>query len=109
MRGGVALPKSKLVLEIVKHYAAQNGPLTLAELKETFPDSLLKPFGVVASLEEANPSNFSGHKRYYVDEPIMLSDGPAAVCTQWRAGSIKNLIACAEDLGYKISSTGDGC
>lgn len=107
--GGVALPKSKLVLEIVKHYAAQNGPLTLAELKETFPDSLLKPFGVVASLEEANPSNFSGHKRYYVDEPIMLSDGPAAVCTQWRAGSIKNFIACAEDLGYKISSTGDGC
>ena len=103
------MPKARLVLEIVKHYADLNAPLTLAELKEAFPDGLLKPFGVVASLEAASPSNFSGHKRYYIDEPVMLSDGPAAVCTQWRAGSIKNFIACAEDLGYKISSTGDGC
>ena len=108
--GGVNLPKSRLVLEIVTHYAAENGPLTLAKLKEIFPDELQGgTFGVVAPLPAAAPSNFKGHKRYYTDEAVILSDGPAAVCTQWRADNILKFIAHAEKLGYIISSTGPAC
>ncbi len=103
--GGVNLPKSRLVLEIVTHYAAENGPLTLTQLKEVFPDKLQGNFGVVASLADAMPSNFKGHKRYYTDEAVILADGPAAVCTQWRADNITGFIARAEKLGYIISST----
>lgn len=104
--GGVNLPKSRLVLEIVTHYAAENGPLTYAKLKEVFPDELQGgTFGVFAPLGDASPSNFKGHKRYYTDEAVMLSDGPVAVCTQWRADNIVGFIACAEKLGYIISST----
>lgn len=104
--GGVNLPKSRLVLEIVTHYAAENGPLTFARLKEAFPDELQGgTFGVFAPLGAASPSNFKGHKRYYTDEAVMLSDGPVAVCTQWRADNIAGFIACAEKLGYIISST----
>ena len=95
--GGVNLPKSRLVLEIVTHYAAENGPLTLAKLKEIFPDELQGgTFGVVAPLPAAAPSNFKGHKRYYTDEAGILPDGPPAVCTQWRADNILKFIAHAE-------------
>lgn len=100
------LPKSRLVLEIVTHYASQNSPLTFAKLKEVFPDELQGgTFGVIAPLDVAMPKNFKGHKRYYIDEAIALEDGPVAVCTQWRSDNIVNFIACAEKLGYIISST----
>lgn len=94
------------MLEIVTHYAAENGPLTLAKLKEAFPDELQGgTFGVVAPLSAAAPSNFKGHRRYYTDEAVILADGPVAVCTQWRSDNIVSFIACAEKLGYIISST----
>lgn len=79
-------------------------PITLAELQRIFPKGLAPSFETVEALDKADASNFNGHKRYYTDKPIDLSDGPAAVCNQWRADTINDFIACAEKLGYKISS-----
>lgn len=108
--GGINLPKSRLVLEIVTHYAKKKAPITLRELKKVFPDSLLPgKLCVVETLTAADKSNFKGRKRYYTDEAVVLSDGPVAVCTQWRADNILNFIDCAEKLGYSISSTGPTC
>ena len=104
--GNSDLPKNRLVLEIVTHYAETHMPLSLAELKQIFPDSLQGTFGVITSLADAQPEKFKGYKRYYTEKPIMLSDGPCAVSNQWRANNIDEFIAAAEKLGYKISSTG---
>lgn len=102
---GVNLPKSRLVLDIVTHYVSENGPLTLNRLKEIFPDELQGTFGVITALSTAMSSNFKGHKRYYTDEAIVLSDGPVAVCNQWRYDNIASFIKYAEKLGYIINST----
>lgn len=105
--GGQNLPKGRLVLEVVTHYAQRNKPLSLEELKSIFPDSL-QPGRIcaVASLAEADPVNYAGHTRYYLDSPITLADGPAVVCNQWRKENIPSFISIAEKLGYSISSTG---
>ena len=95
------------MLEIVSHYAKANAPASLPELKKAFPDNLQPgALCVVESLAAANVSNFKGHRRYYLDEPIDLPDGPAVVCDQWRKNNIAPFIARAEELGYTISSTG---
>lgn len=103
--GTQSLPKSRLVLEVVTHYAQTHMPITLEELQQVFPKGLIPSFETVEALDKADASNFKGHKRYYTDEPIQLSDKPAAVCNQWRADSIERFIALAEKLGYIIVST----
>lgn len=103
--GGKNLPKNRLVLEVVTHYAAEHPSLTLSELQDIFPNKLQGSFGVVVALKDADPANFKGYKRYYTDDPIILTDGPVAVSTQWNGEIIKGFIAVAESLGYIISST----
>jgi hypothetical protein len=105
--GGGNLPKGRLVLEIVTHYASERAPqLSFPELKNAFPDELQGgTFGVFAPLDSADASNFKGHKRYYTDKAISLADGPVAVCDQWHVNNIDLFIKGAEKLGYLISST----
>jgi hypothetical protein len=97
------------VLEVVTHYALRNAPLPLNELKTAFPDNLQPGrICVVSSLSDAQPENFAGHARYYLDSPIKLSDCHAVVCNQWRKDNLPAFISVAEKLGYKISSTEQG-
>jgi len=105
-KGNSNLPKNRLVLEIVGHYAAKHPTITLDELKQIFPDTIQGgTFGVFAPIELADSSNFKGHKRYYTEEAISLTDCSVAVSNQWRAENISAFIDCAEQLGYKISSS----
>jgi len=101
----VVLPKGRLVLEIVAHYAAgQTRQVSIADLKTAFPDMLQGgTFGVFAPIESAGSENFSGHKRYFTDTPINLADGQVAVCSQWKVDNLENFIDHAAKLGYSIA------
>ena len=106
----MSLTKSRLVFEIVRHYAQTNSPITLAKLQQIFPAEIVgQGFNVVEAWDKAQPENFKGHKRYMVnaDQKLNLDDGPAAVCNQWKIGNIEKFIARATELGYVISSTED--
>jgi len=100
---GSNLPKSGLVLDIISHYATTHCGLTLEELKNAFPDKLQGTLGVVASLEDAQPKNYSGHKRFYINKPIELANGLGAVCNYWHYKNIDVFITHAEKHGYKIT------
>jgi hypothetical protein len=98
---GENLPKSRLVLDIIKHYADKHPGVSLKDLQEAFPSKLQgRNFSVITPLADA--SDFKGHKRYFTDDPIDLNDGPAAVCNQWRLDNIDAFIDCAKELGYQI-------
>ena len=102
--GGKNLPKNRLVLEVVAHYAAERKFFSLPDLKNIFPDNIQGTFGVVASLDDANAENAKGYKRYFTDNAIHLEDGPVAVCNQWRADNLAAFIDCAQKLEYEITA-----
>jgi hypothetical protein len=104
--GGANLGKSRLVLEIVKHYAKTHEGLSLAGLQKEFPASLIESTFEVASSAET-VGDRTGY--YYAGDPIVLVDGQTAyVCNQWRIGTIGGFIGHAESLGYGVASTGGG-
>ena len=104
--GGYNLPKGRLVLEVVAHYAAERSPqATFTELKDAFPDELQgSSYGVFASLDSAGSENFKGRQRYFTNNAIELADGAVAVCSQWTLEKVNSFISHAENLGYTVQA-----
>ena len=103
---GVAnLGKGPLVRAIVAKYVEDNPDVTFKQLKDIFPDTLMKRFGVFANETEAK--KLSGNKpRYFMKEEQMIKikgqKEQIAICNQWTATLIEPFIAVAKNLGYKI-------
>ena len=98
--------KGPLVRAIVAKYVEDYPDTTYKQLKEVFPDTLMKRFGVFANETEAK--KLSGSKpRYFLKAEQMIKikgqKEPIAICNQWTAVLIAPLILKAvKELGYKI-------
>ena len=103
--GEDGLGKGPLVRVVVAKYVEDNPDTTHKQLKEIFPDTLMKRFGVFANETEAK--KLSGNKpRYFLKPEQMIKikgqKEPIAICNQWTAALIEPFIKVAKELGYKI-------
>lgn len=96
--------KSGVVLAVVKQHVNVNPGITLAELKEAFPDTLLRRFGIAQEISTAN-TIANGGARYFTknDQQITVSDATVVVCNQITSDNIKPFISRAGELGYTIT------
>jgi hypothetical protein len=107
---GVVLGKGRLVLALVKRYAADHPGVDFPALREAFPDNLQAESPVqfsslrcvVAPLDKLSPAE---QKRFFVGvgEPTRLADGTkVAVSSQWNRFNIRHVLERAEALGYPV-------
>ena len=97
--------KGPLVRAVVAKYGEDHPDTTYKQLKEIFPDTLMKRFGVFAN--EAEAKKLSGSKpRYFLKPEQMIKikgqKEPIAICNQWTAALVEPFIKVAKELGYKI-------
>jgi hypothetical protein len=102
------LGKGPLVLAVVSKYVEDNPTTTFEQLKEIFPDTLMKRFGVFATEEKAK--ELSGKvNRYFLksEQLIKLEDAMIAVCNQWTSALLVPFLELADKLGYTIAEKQD--
>ena len=96
--------KGPLVREVVREYVAGHPKVTLKQLKEIFPDELLKRFGIFQ--EESVAKTLSGARdRYFFKEEQLIKLGDKkviAVCNQLTSDNIQPFLKAARALGFKI-------
>ena len=91
---GESLPKSRLVLAVVKDYVEKNPKTNFDDLKKVFANDLHNKSGkgaVFVRLVDAEKLfEDKGHKRHFFNkgETIQLSDEVIAVSNQWGVGNI---------------------
>ena len=96
--------KSKCVLMVVTDYVSKQKP-TLKELKDTFPDSIVSKFGVVATLVVAKEYS-SDRPRYYLNDQHILTTSDnkkVVVCNQWTLARFIQFMDITARLGYVIT------
>lgn len=102
VNGNVYL-KNRLVLAIVRDYAAKHPEITRQTLKTVFDKTLQGSIGVVENAEVAEQrADYTVRFFTKPEEVITLSDGKMYVCTQWGILNIPRFLTRARQLGYKI-------
>lgn len=100
---GVQRSKSRTLLAIISKYVQDHPETTIKKLREKFPDSLLKSYGVFQPVKEAEKKP----QRFFLKEQerIKLADGEVAVCNQVSTVILVPVIMIAKDLGYKVKKS----
>ncbi len=95
--------KGPLVRAVVSKYVEDNPKTTYEQLKEVFPDELLKRFGIFQDEKTAKEIAPKG-KRYFEkpEQMIKLKDRKVVVCNQFTLANIQPFLKVAKSLGYKI-------
>lgn len=95
--------KGPLVRAVVAKYVEDNSPMTFKKLKEVFPDTLLKRFGIFQDVEKAKEIGGKGNRYFTKPEQIIkLKDKSIVVCNQFTFANIQPFLKLAKSLGYKI-------
>ena len=96
--------KGRLVRAVIKLYVEQNPTVTYKQLKEKFPDTLMKRFGVFEEISKAKEISGKRDRYFFKAEQIVkLGDKKQiAICSQWTATLIIAFIETATKLGFKI-------
>lgn len=100
--------KNRLVLAVVKRYAAQHSNYSASRLMVDFDRTLQGSLGVVRALEDVQ-RNYQDYERRFFCQPheiIHTTTEDCVVCTQWGKFNIGNFIARAEQMGMDIQSVG---
>lgn len=105
--------KGRLVLALVKRYASDHPSIMFDDLRAAFPDRLQADCPtqfdrlrcVVSRLADV-PEESRG--RFHLDEEdqVQLADGEAVVSREWNVHNIQNVLAHAEQLGYRVTILG---
>lgn len=95
--------KGPLVRAVVSKYVDDNPKTTYKQLKEVFPDELLKRFGIFQDGKTAKEIAPKG-KRYFEkpEQMIKLKDRHIVVCNQFTLANIQPFLKVAKTLGYRI-------
>lgn len=101
---GKELGKAALARAIVTHYVKEHPGISLAELKDVFPDEV-QGKAVVVKLEEAEELlQKTGYKRFAMkgDQILELSDCQACISNQWGIGNVDKIVKAAKDQGMNF-------
>ena len=95
--------KGKLVVACLKKIIELNPSTTFAHLKELFPDTLMKRFGVFEEIKKAKEISGTRDRYFFKEEDVIkLADKKVVICSQWTAGLIAEFIKTAKTNGFKI-------
>lgn len=96
--------KGGLVLAVVQKYVEKRKNISLAKLKEAFPDELLQRFGVFQEVRKAKTFTSGGRDRFFLKDEhvIKLKDVKVVVSNQWTSENIKPFLTAARKLGFEI-------
>lgn len=100
--------KRRLVLAVIKKYVDDKNPSTFKELEKAFPWEIhgSESRGVIkleSEVSEKDKGIGSPQKRYFVEDPIILTSGERVlVTTEWGVGNIGKFIKAATEKGYTI-------
>ncbi len=96
--------KGGLVHAVITEFVSKRKNISLAKLKESFPDELLQRFGVVQEIAKAKQFASGGRDRYFMQDEraIKLKDKKIVVCNQWTSENIKPFLTAARKLGFDI-------
>ena len=67
--------KGKWVQAVLAFYVSSNPNVTYKELKELFPDHLVRTFGLFRKSDEARKINIAGKQRYHSRRDMILTLG----------------------------------
>ena len=99
---GMDYKKGPLVREVVRKYVEDHKP-TLKQLKDAFPDELLKRFGVWQEEDQAKSIQGARDRYFWKEEhQIKVKGKVIVVCNQWTSANIQPFLKAARALGYKI-------
>lgn len=95
--------KGPLVLAILREHVRANPKITFDLLKKTFPDELLKGYGIFQSYEKAIEIS-KVRKRFFLNDSqlVRLKDKNIAICNQFSSDNIMPFLGHARKLGYVI-------
>jgi hypothetical protein len=102
---GETFSKGRAVHALVVAFVEKKNP-TLAQLKDAFPDTLVKNYGVVQEISKAKKFSHNGVHRYYLgkEDFIVTKDGKTVVTTnQFSSENIKPVIKHAKPLGFTLT------
>ena len=106
--GQTGLGKGRLALAVVRFYVANETPENVNEVKNIFPDSIVRPYGVIKLREEAEEISLK-RRRFFVNETdVIRLVGGEEICVtnQWTSKSISTLIQIGEnELKLNIQKT----
>lgn len=96
--------KGGLVHAVISEFVSKRKNISLAKLKESFPDELLQRFGVVQEISKAKQFASGGRDRYFMQDErvIRIKDRKIVVCNQWTSENIKPFLTAARKLGFDI-------
>ncbi|MCU0421648.1 MAG: hypothetical protein MUC81_02465 [Bacteroidia bacterium] len=100
---GLQFKKGPLAVAVIKRYVEDHAP-TFEQLKEIFPDDMVKYYGVFTIHSEAKKASLK-YPRYFLkeDQIITLADKTKiAVTNQWTLANFEPFVKIARKLGYKI-------
>ena len=99
---GMDYKKGPLVREVVRKYVEDHKP-SLKQLKDAFPDELLKRFGVWQEEDSARSIQGARDRYFWKEEhQIKVKGKVIVVCNQWTSANIQPFLKAARALGYKI-------
>lgn len=95
--------KGRLVLAIIKKYSEKKP--TLAQLKDAFPDKVIRPysyglFNIVATAKRV--SEESGRDRFFLKDPVKLKDATICVSNQLTKELLDRFLEVAKKHKYVV-------
>ncbi len=103
---GTSYNKGKLINTVVAAHVAKNKNITHDKLKDVFPDTLLKRFGIFQTVEKAREISGAKYDRYFFKEEfqIKLKDCVIVTCNQITSENILPFLEVCAKLGYEITA-----
>ena len=96
--------KGPFVRTVVAQVMIDHPSTTFKQLKEKFPDTLMKRFGVFEEVAKAKELSGSRDRYFFKTEHLIKTADKKtiAVCSQWTASLILPFLEVARKLGYDI-------
>lgn len=102
----ISYNKGKLINAVVAAHVAKNKNITHDKLKEVFPDTLLKRFGIFQIVEKAREISGVKYDRYFFKDEfqIKLKDAVIVTCNQITGENILPFLEVCAKLGYEVTA-----
>lgn len=101
---GETYGKGKFVLAVIRAHVVKNPNITLEQLKKTFPDDLLKGYGIFQTREKAIEISKKS-KRFFLkdDQLVRIKGASVAICNQFSTENIKPFLAHIRGMGVQYT------
>lgn len=99
-----SLPKSRLVLEVMRQFISDNKRYSLEKVQEIWKsDELQKRYGTIVTVSRAKKFCEGGRERHFMKDPITIGKQKVVISNQWSEELLIPFLKIASSLKYKIT------